>query len=592
MPSYLFTSDQRISKLPERIQWISSYVNSGGIISQISDKSENNNATTLASYYGLLPNTEVCAKAANDPIFAIRNFVLKFQFPNVRTSESLEACILEGTLLAPFRVVVTLLDKMANGYTNESLISIDEILWFVFCNEDVRTCPEIDYSKLITNILHCRNNNVDLKTLIERNICWNQYERQCRELFSVLPYASSCYKIRNQILYFSKASSSFDQDRDFIESIINYSFIWYPSDIKDFTKASEEYASYFDTMNTPYNVIEFHKKKHELSFDTDYPLQQIFYGAPGTGKSHTVNEITEKMPDENVFRITFHPDSDYSTFVGCYKPTKETVKLRDVTGKVIKETVDGAEVEVTEDRITYKFVPQSFIKAYVKAMQTPEENVMLVIEEINRGNCAQIFGDMFQLLDRNEDGVSDYAVKPDTDLEAYLKAELGDKYNEDEGMRLPKNLYIWATMNTSDQSLFPIDSAFKRRWEWKYVPITDAGVGYYIECKGNKYGWYDFISKMNNEIAIKTDSEDKQMGYFFIKAENGKITADRFVNKVLFYLYNDVFKSYDLPTEFGNKKFTAFFTDTDTKVEELMKDLGLKALGETDTAETTEDTAE
>lgn len=660
MPSYLFTSDQRISKLPERIQWISSYVNSGGIISQISDKSENNNATTLASYYGLLPNTEVCAKAANDPIFAIRNFVLKFQFPNVRTSESLEACILEGTLLAPFRVVVTLLDKMANGYTNESLISIDEILWFVFCNEDVRTCPEIDYSKLITNILHCRNNNVDLKTLIERNICWNQYERQCRELFSVLPYASSCYKIRNQILYFSKASSSFDQDRDFIESIINYSFIWYPSDIKDFTKASEEYASYFDTMNTPYNVIEFHKKKHELSFDTDYPLQQIFYGAPGTGKSHTVNEITEKMPDENVFRITFHPDSDYSTFVGCYKPT--TVKKKEnVCGQTILDydtlvdrykellavptsnvnqastlmgykyhdsivqmqnnghsiaqlVTDAYKSNTTYDtvvrngmacfeenppevgrsnQITYEFVPQSFIKAYVKAMQTPDEAVMLVIEEINRGNCAQIFGDMFQLLDRNEDGVSDYAVKPDTDLEAYLKAELGDKYDEDEGMRLPKNLYIWATMNTSDQSLFPIDSAFKRRWEWKYMSIKDCSEGYKIVLgNGKEYDWYEFISKMNGLIADKTDSEDKQMGYFFIKAENGKITADRFVNKVLFYLYNDVFKSYDLPTEFGNKKFTAFFTDTDTKVEELMKDLGLKALAETDTAETTEDTAE
>lgn len=304
------------------------------------------------------------------------------------------------------------------------------------------------------------------------------------------------------------------------------------------------------------------------------PLQQISYGAPGTGKSHTVNEITEKMPDENVFRITFHPDSDYSTFVGCYKPTKETVKLRDVTGKVIKETVDGAEVEVTEDRITYKFVPQSFIKAYVKAMQTPEENVMLVIEEINRGNCAQIFGDMFQLLDRNVKGLSDYAVKPDTDLEACLKAELGDKYNENEGMRLPKNLYIWATMNTSDQSLFPIDSAFKRRWEWKYMPIKDCGEGYKIVLgNGKEYDWYEFISKMNELIANKTTSEDKQMGYFFIKAEGGKISADRFVNKVLFYLYNDVFKSYDLPTEFGNKKFTDFFDNMDTKVEELLDKL-------------------
>lgn len=392
--------------------------------------------------------------------------------------------------------------------------------------------------------------------------------------------------------------------------------------------------------------VQSHISKSTLSGLADEPLQQIFYGAPGTGKSHLVNDTTEKMPDENVFRITFHPDSDYSTFMGSYKPTKKKAEallsLSQAIDRLNDFKIDGKSYpcqrfaskywntirELSNDQqkvllkgcgftdsmlvefskgaaigefyysdmigsITYEFVPQSFIKAYVKAMQTPDEAVMLVIEEINRGNCAQIFGDMFQLLDRNEDGVSDYAVKPDTDLEAYLKAELGDKYDEDEGMRLPKNLYIWATMNTSDQSLFPIDSAFKRRWEWKYMPIKDCGEGYKIVLgNGKEYDWFEFISKMNGLIADKTDSEDKQMGYFFIKAENGKITADRFVNKVLFYLYNDVFKSYDLPTEFGNKKFTAFFTDTDTKVEELMKDLGLKALAETDTAETTEDTAE
>lgn len=405
--------------------------------------------------------------------------------------------------------------------------------------------------------------------------------------------------------------------------------------------------------------VKFHISESESSDLANEPLQQIFYGAPGTGKSHTVNDVTKSMPQENVYRITFHPDSDYSTFVGCYKPTKNTdqkvVSIVELKNKCkeyytragynncnlvqygydyaeslklycdIEKTITyaqllsdagcvdtGATSYITGGMalyantakniapITYEFVPQSFIKAYVKAMQTPDEAVMLVIEEINRGNCAQIFGDMFQLLDRNEEGLSDYAVKPDTDLEAYLKAELGDKYNENEGMRLPSNLYIWATMNTSDQSLFPIDSAFKRRWEWKYMPIkegvdkkTGEKLGYKIVLgNGTEYDWFGFIEAMNKKIFTATSSEDKQMGYFFIKAQDGKISADRFVNKVLFYLYNDVFKSYDLPTEFGNKKFTAFFTDTDTEVEELMKGLGLEALGETDTAETTEGTAE
>lgn len=379
------------------------------------------------------------------------------------------------------------------------------------------------------------------------------------------------------------------------------------------------------------------------------PLQQIFYGAPGTGKSKTVNDTTEQMPKENVFRVTFHPDSDYASFVGCYKPVAAQKKkfgvvsfsqlvselnqykniskvsypetkfgvmywpsIKEMSSSEIENLVTSCgisknmAIEVRRaavageyynanqnSEITYEFVPQAFIKAYVRAMQNPDKQVMLVIEEINRGNCAQIFGDMFQLLDRNDEGLSDYAVKPDTDLEAYLKAELGDKYNENEGMRLPKNLYIWATMNTSDQSLFPIDSAFKRRWEWKYMSIKDCSEGYKIVLgNGKEYDWYEFISKMNGLIADKTDSEDKQMGYFFIKAQDGKISADRFVNKVLFYLYNDVFKSYDLPTEFGNKKFTAFFTDTDTKVAELLDDLDVKKLNEPDSAEASEDTAE
>ena len=210
--------------------------------------------------------------------------------------------------------------------------------------------------------------------------------------------------------------------------------------------------------------------------------------------------------------------------------------------------VGGTDVE--KDEITYKFVPQAFVNAYVRAYHT-EDPVFLVIEEINRGNCAQIFGDMFQLLDRNaETGESDYAIKPDTDLQHYLCSVMGDALTDceeiqsGEEMRLPSNLYIWATMNTSDQSLFPIDSAFKRRWDWKYIPIADAGKGYQIEVGGRAYDWWDFLEKINAEIGEVTSSEDKMLGYFFAKAKDGKVTADMFVSKVLFYLWNDVFKDF------------------------------------------------
>ena len=275
-------------------------------------------------------------------------------------------------------------------------------------------------------------------------------------------------------------------------------------------------------------------------------LQQIFYGAPGTGKSHTINKITEAQPKENVFRTTFHPDSDYSTFVGCYKPTMTERPIRNVAGEVVKEN-DNA---VMEKVITYSFCPQSFTKAYVRAWQI-NEPVYLVIEEINRGNCAQIFGDLFQLLDR-KDGFSEYPIKADNDLSRHLADQflnnsregIPENVKNGEELVLPDNLYIWATMNTSDQSLFPIDSAFKRRWDWKYVPISNAGKNWEIKVDNKRYDWWAFLQEINKKIGEATNSEDKKLGYYFCKATNGTISAETFVGKVIFYIWNDVFKDF------------------------------------------------
>lgn len=239
-------------------------------------------------------------------------------------------------------------------------------------------------------------------------------------------------------------------------------------------------------------------------------LQQIFYGAPGTGKSYTINEETK---ESDVIRTTFHPDTDYSTFVGAYKPTTKEVDLRDLSGhKVIENGVT-----VKEDRIVYEFVAQSFLQAYVNAWKKYDkgDRQYLVIEEINRGNCAQIFGDLFQLLDRNDYGFSDYPIKADVDMKRQLqKAFTGlsisqiDKVNamyegkdivsqvlNGDILLLPSNLYIWATMNTSDQSLFPIDSAFKRRWDWTYMPIANAEKHWMIKVGSNSYDWWLFLER-------------------------------------------------------------------------------------------------
>ena len=294
-------------------------------------------------------------------------------------------------------------------------------------------------------------------------------------------------------------------------------------------------------------------EKIEEKPETLIPRQIIYYGAPGTGKSHSVKRETEEWEKKGrVVRTTFHPDSDYSTFVGAYKPTTESVQRYDIYNKPI--TKDGQ--PVMEQIITYEFVAQAFLQAYIDAWKNREEPEFLIIEEINRGNCAQIFGDLFQLLDRGDDGYSEYSVRADKDLQKHLTNAFADvvlddypKVKSGEVLILPKNLYLRATMNTSDQSLFPIDSAFKRRWDWKYVPIAkgnDNGVelDWVIAIDSEKYDWWTFIETVNKHIFGTTNSEDKQLGFFFCKAKDNIIDAETFVGKVIFYLWNDVFKDY------------------------------------------------
>ena len=358
-------------------------------------------------------------------------------------------------------------------------------------------------------------------------------------------------------------------------------------------------------VNTPYNDgKEDGLEEKEVMAKPSLSLQQIFYGAPGTGKSHTIKEETK---ESDVIRTTFHPDTDYSTFVGAYKPTTALLPICDELGQPMKI---GA-TTLHKEQIVYEFVAQSFLQAYVNAWKKfdKDDKQYLVIEEINRGNCAQIFGDLFQLLDRNDYGFSDYPIKADADMKRQLqKAFAGlviaqkEKINamyegkdivsqvlNGDILLLPNNLYIWATMNTSDQSLFPIDSAFKRRWDWTYMPISNAEKDWIIEVDGSKYNWWQFLEKINEKIGSTTNSEDKKLGYFFSKAQDGVISAKTFVGKVIFYLWNDVFKDYEFGDaifndEDGSKlSFDKFYTSEGTKyeiVEEkvaiFLKNLGIE----------------
>jgi hypothetical protein len=405
-------------------------------------------------------------------------------------------------------------------------------------------------------------------------------------------------------------------------------------------------------------------------------IQKITYGAPGTGKSHKIDKCTN---ESNSIRVTFHPDTDYAAFVGAYKPTMESTDKGLLTLEELKTVLQslkdrgetrpeqklGAEfwrsfekltpadvksilendsmyaevmkgvavgeyltrIENGGKQIIYSFVPQAFMKAYVEAwrrytnagLQGDAKTYYLVIEEINRGNCAQIFGDLFQLLDRADNGFSAYAITPDDDIQKFLEAdkvykladislsedikkvtETGEKIiataadiKSGKKLVLPPNLCIWATMNTSDQSLFPIDSAFKRRWDWEYVPITEGKdkdgkpLGWKIAFDVPKkvegapdsteefeYDWWEFVKRVNEVIDETTHSEDKKLGYFFVKPMEEKvgggkkkvISAKRFLEKVIFYLWNDVFKDYGLDKIFTKDgKAVAFHQFFDRK---------------------------
>ena len=329
----------------------------------------------------------------------------------------------------------------------------------------------------------------------------------------------------------------------------------------------ESFINIFDSR--PYLNSKIDTSSETTPAESTGSLQKIFYGAPGTGKSNAVKRHTGELLDNdeerdlpNVFRTTFHPDTDYASFVGCYKPTMKATSKEEktLTGK--------------DEEIVYEFVPQTFTDAYIYAYTHSTEQTYLVIEEINRGNCAQIFGDLFQLLDR-KGGVSEYKIKADKDLANYL-VDILDEDSEDikEGkLCLPANLNILATMNTSDQSLFPMDSAFKRRWEWEYVPInygTNIKSGTFEITIGDKtYPWVAFIKEVNKRIFDLTQSEDKQLGNFFIKHS---VDEKEFKSKVMFYLWYEVLRD---ETE-NNKYFFYKKTTVDGKDEHgkfIFKDL-------------------
>lgn len=286
------------------------------------------------------------------------------------------------------------------------------------------------------------------------------------------------------------------------------------------------------------------RQKKELVYhtklQTGFDRNRIVFGAPGTGKSFRLNQDAEKLlknTSGSLERVTFHPDYSYAQFAGTYKPVS-----------------DG-------QMITYQFVPGPFMRIYADALDSgstehPQPHILLV-EEINRARVAAVFGDIFQLLDRDADGVSEYGIQASEDVRRYLAERFGGQPEDYPYLKLPDNLFIWATMNSADQGVYPMDTAFKRRWSFQYLGIDESEKSvenYEIPIGMGEHrrylNWNRLRKEINRILAQECRvNEDKLLGPFFLSKamlDQAMNDEDKFVrafeSKVLMYLFEDVMK--------------------------------------------------
>lgn len=378
------------------------------------------------------------------------------------------------------------------------------------------------------------------------------------------------------------------------------------------------------------------KISFETGYESSFSRNRILFGAPGTGKSFTINrdrvELLGVGNEDDYERVTFHPDYSYANFVGTYKPvmvddpaeiislasekkvlavltdetksaqekydllydrfksdgltrlpillglyTDESFKTRKADGsdaagddgvernygRAIRPYVNLPRSSKGKKDISYEYVPGPFMRMYVKALKNSRtDNIkpfLLIIEEINRANVAAVFGDIFQLLDRGDNFVSEYPIQASEDIKKYLANELGGNPSDYNKIKIPDNMFIWATMNSADQGVFPMDTAFKRRWDFTYLGIDDNDEqlrGKYVTIgskEQQRLEWNELRKAINEFLAESKINEDKQLGPYFISKSivvpkdggteiDSKKFCEAFKNKVLMYLFDDAAK--------------------------------------------------
>ena len=522
MYHYNFTNDLRITSLDEILREASNAFLTDTVPSATDNKSKNNNFMTVGFYFNL-KSKGICAKLAakGNTKKVVLNFIKKFQFPNPRTSADYSNSVSDKILLAPMRDIVKILHILSLKDRTIAFLTKDEIKNFIFYNDDL--AKRKNYNLLLTasQIIQYRKDSLLPQNIdtTENEHFWNQPDRQIREMIKTLNY-TGCFEEDENGIRLKTGGITRDNEADLFE-IINCNSYWKGETAEEYQKYMDEISNLEDDMED--TVDESNSQQQS----THAPTQTIYYGVPGSGKSHKIDEQTKNIPDEQKIRVVFHPEYTNADFVGQILPV-----------------VDG-------DAVKYTFKPGSFTRILVAALKNPEKPYYLIIEEINRGNAAAIFGEIFQLLDRSSDGWSSYCIMND-DINYEIRKTVPElNWTANTGIRLPPNLSLYATMNTSDQNVFTLDNAFQRRWEMELVQNQcedSSQMNAKITVANQTVTWEYFQQQINNIIGEKSNEgglssmEDKRLGCWFIKAENGIIEEKKFANKVLKYLWDDAFK--------------------------------------------------
>lgn len=629
---YLFTNDMRDSVLDSKAQEFACMFLNNTVPSANDNKSLNNSANTIGFYLNLINKGNVALVAANGDIRSVvLNFIKTFQYPNPRTKDSFIATVRDGIQLAPMREIIKILFLYNQIFPDKAYLTIDEIRHFVFFNEKIAFCKTPNRVEVINDIETYRASN-ELPSCIvpEDERDWNYESRQLSCFLGIMAWSGFIDIDKDGLVKLVIPRQDDLQYKAALLEVIMFNEYWEYGEIdinyistEAFNALRTSYFNYCDQFilrNDKLNAIA-------TSDIPSTPRQRIFFGAPGTGKSYSLNEEAKSLvsnKSNHIERVTFHPDYTYAYFVGSYKPimkqsdiacldddskkvlsvlnnrtitTQEKydalyesfkstdgltrlpiilglyfddsfeTKKEDGTkasnnnsvernhGRAIRKYVQLLSEESYKEKIAYEYVPGPFIRLLVKALQNPEAPYVLIVEEINRANVAAVFGDVFQLLDRNNDGESEYSITTTADMRAYLQRELG-KDKDVTTIKIPSNLFIWATMNSADQGVYPMDTAFKRRWTFSYYGLDDeennlsaAAIKPRFELgKSNKLiSWNSLRKAINDELSTDTYNinEDKLMGPFFLKEEALKDNTsfnEAFKNKVLMYLFDDVVK--------------------------------------------------